>query len=943
MTCTAVRLVLLLVAQVALGAAPPAGPGGRGRRAGDATWEAARVERLVVARAEATAPASGRPDAGGAARPEASGALATTPASGRADAGGGPRPEASRAEATALASGRPDAGSVARPDASRAQATAPASGRPDAGDAARPDASRAQATAPASGRPDAGSGPRPQASPTQAAAPASGRPDAGGGPRPQASRTQATAPAAPASADGGATTAASAAVDAGVLWSPAAASAFPPAVREALADAVREARALSPDTGLSVAVLHAESAWLDAFGAASLKPARKATAATSYRVGSITKTFTAAAVLKLAEEGRLSLDADIRTLVPSYPEKPWPVTVRHLLGHTAGVGWYRGVKDAWTTKPTTTAQALALFKDRPLVHEPGADYVYSSFGYVLLGAAIERVTGTPYAAHLEQSLWGPLGLSRTGLEASRKAARDRAAGYRLAKGQVVPARHLDLSSRFSSGGLRSTAEDLARWAHALLAGDVLAPDTWRAMTTPGVTSAGEVTDYGLGFAAYPVRGRKVVAHAGGVPGAAALLVLIPEEDFAVVLLSNLQNTAAGQMDLAMHLAEVVLDDGVRRRRWYAEVLADEVAFDGMARVWSHGLVRFRDEAPPDAASPADAFAALAALFSPARLAADPAGARTALREAYFARNGRVSAVVGAEMARVLEDRGALLHEYGRRRGAAGFFADYARACAETECAHPLPADLAALAQRLDAAWQGTPPALWTQSAAGLDEATRPTVLARLEGLSGHVDLVDELTHLAWRQRAAGKVDSSRATLQQSARLHPASPLAVLALAEAAVLDGDGAGATRHLEAALALPRGPAVLSRELVKARAEALQVGAKPPAVAALDAWVKQARALLPATTAAALQQATRAGGPTQPAPNGSGGDGEGDSAQGFSAPSGAPPLRLDPRVGRRTPDGGVQAVVTDGGVKAVATDGGVKAITTDGGVTRSSADGGR
>ncbi|MCC6338031.1 MAG: beta-lactamase family protein [Myxococcales bacterium] len=647
-------------------------------------------------------------------------------------------------------------------------------------------------------------------------------------------------------------------------WRPADAAPFPPQTRTALEAAVVEARAGGAGEGLSVAVLHGGQAWLEGFGLATVTPPQDATPTTSYRIGSLTKTFTAVAALRLAEEGRLPLDADVRTLVPRFPPRAWPVTPRQLLGHTGGVGWYRSPKDAWTTAPTTTAQALDLFRNRPLVFQPGTQFLYSSFGYVLLGAAVEKAAGEPFAAHLERTLWGPLGLSHTGLEADEKTQASRATGYRLEKGRLEPARLLDLSSRFSSGGLRSTAEDLARWAHALLARRVVREATWREMTTPGVTSWGEVTDYGLGLAVYPVRGRKVLAHSGGVPGASALLLLMPDEDFAVVLLSNLQGQT-GLMELAVDLSEVVLDGGLPQRGWYSASRADEVAFDGMRRVVSHGLVRYADVAPPAGAEVEAAFTAVDHLFAPWWLAGAPEHALAALRDAYHPRAGRVSAVAGAEMARLLAARGLSPAGY-RLGGPAQLFADYARACAEAPCPYPLSEDVAAYARRLDAEWRGTPPELLRLRRESLPAATGlGALLAALEARPSHVDLVEDLTRLAWAQRAAGRLEDSRATLRQSARLHPASPRAALALAFGAALDGDVLTATVRLEEAAALGRGAGALTRESVKGRAEALAVHATPAAARVLDGLLAQAKLLLPSAEAL---RAARLAGPMHAAP---------------------------------------------------------------------------
>lgn len=646
------------------------------------------------------------------------------------------------------------------------------------------------------------------------------------------------------------------------IWSPATAEAFPTETREAFDAVIREWREGGPDDGLSVAVLEGDRVWLSGYGAANLSPRRAATSRTSYRIGSITKTFTAAEVLRLVEEGRVGLEDDVRTLVPAFPEKPWVVTLRELLGHTAGIGWYRSPRDGWTTRPTSTAQALDLFKDRPLAFEPGSAFLYSSYGYVLLGAAIEASTGQPYATTLERELWKPLGLSRTGPEASAKTQGDRASGYRIKNGRVQPALWLDVSSRFSSGGLRSTAEDLARWAHALMAGDVLQPTSWEAMTTPGVTTDGGVTDYGLGFAVYPVRGREVVVHAGGVPGAAALLVMVPEAHVAVVLLSNLQNRGPAQMDLAVRLSELLLDDGLPRHGWASARHGDEVAMDGFSRLLSHGLMRLRQAHPPSGATLNVAFARLGTLFDEHALEERPEEARLLLKQASTPKGERASAVAGAEMARLLEAHGYAVFDYLGFRGPAGFFVTYARVCAAVSCAHPLPPHVLALAKRLDAAWLETPVELLGLRREAWDAApTAGVALEQLERLPGHIDLVDDLTRLAWRQRARGDVEASRRTLAQSARLHPFSPKARLALAEGAALDGEADVAVQHLRDALALRR-PGVTA-ESVKSRAELLQPRATAAGVAALGNLITLAPRLF------AERAREDEAGPTQAAPD--------------------------------------------------------------------------
>ena len=272
-----------------------------------------------------------------------------------------------------------------------------------------------------------------------------------------------------------------------------------------------------------------------------------------FRIGSITKQVTAAAVLKLAEEGKVDLRAPISRYLIDLP-KPWEtVTVEQLLNHTAGIpnhmetATYR-IRMREDLPPT---QLLEAYVARlPLDFEPGTQYHYSNTGYILLGMLIEKTSGQPYGDFLQKRLFEPLGLKRIRYGSEAELIPGMVPGYTTGP---KPSPYRSTTQTFSSGGLVSTADDLARWLLLLYEGKVLKPESLARMMTPSRLKSGQEVGYGCGVGFRPVAGTRHAGHAGGVPGYKSYAEADPATRTIVVILNN---TDAPKGDDAVYSKEL---------------------------------------------------------------------------------------------------------------------------------------------------------------------------------------------------------------------------------------------------------------------------------------------------------------------------------------------------------------------------------------------------
>jgi CubicO group peptidase (beta-lactamase class C family) len=293
------------------------------------------------------------------------------------------------------------------------------------------------------------------------------------------------------------------------------------------------------------------------FGFADVENKVRARPETVYRLASVSKPMTATAVMKLAEEGRLDLDVPVTRFCPDFPEKPWPVTCRQLLCHQGGVRHYRAGEQPITRRFTTLGEGLALFKDDPLVHEPGTKVLYTTYGYTVLGCAAAVASGQPFLLLLRETVFRPAGMAATRIDDVRELIPDRAQGYvRDGYGRLLNSALADMSSKVPGAGFCSTAPDVARFGAALLAGRLVSSETLRQMLTRQKTRDGQVTGYGLGLSVGTRGGRTEAWHTGGHERVSTVLYLRPDDGLAVVILANLEKVQAEILDLARRVADL---------------------------------------------------------------------------------------------------------------------------------------------------------------------------------------------------------------------------------------------------------------------------------------------------------------------------------------------------------------------------------------------------
>lgn len=299
--------------------------------------------------------------------------------------------------------------------------------------------------------------------------------------------------------------------------------------------------------GLSVAVgIGGEIVWAEGVGWADLEKRVPVAPGMRFRIGHASKALTSAAVGLLVEQGRLNLDDEIQKYVPAFPRKPWRVTLRQLMGHVAGVRHYADTE--WGDRPSAhcerASDGLQTFANDPLLFEPETQYKYSTYGWILVSAAVEAAAEEPFFTFMRSQIFKPLGMADTTSDAGNEPVPDRVTFYEEGLTRPALAAPVDYSCFAGAGGFLSTPSDLVRFGLALGSGKLLPPARVKMLQTPQLLASGQETEYGLGWmletvalAGEPTR---LASHASRTPvGGSTSFLTFPDRGLVVAVTTNI--------------------------------------------------------------------------------------------------------------------------------------------------------------------------------------------------------------------------------------------------------------------------------------------------------------------------------------------------------------------------------------------------------------------
>ena len=294
--------------------------------------------------------------------------------------------------------------------------------------------------------------------------------------------------------------------------------------------------------GLSLAVVKDGTVvFARGYGLANVELNVAATPETVYEIGSITKQFTATAVMMLVEEDKIALDDKITEHLSGLPEAWTGITVRHLLTHTSGIRNVNSLPGFARLRMTPGSQQklVRILEASSLQFEPGSKWAYCNTGYQLLGWIIEKASGVPYATFLKERIFIPLDMQATQVNDSARIVKNRAGGYVLQEDTLKNAGYVDMSFPFSAGAIVSTVTDLTKWGLALDQGKLLKPSSFEEMWTPVRLNGGKTHGYGFGWSLNKTtNGHSMLFHGGHIVGFRSFIVRYPEDRLTVIVLTN---------------------------------------------------------------------------------------------------------------------------------------------------------------------------------------------------------------------------------------------------------------------------------------------------------------------------------------------------------------------------------------------------------------------
>jgi CubicO group peptidase (beta-lactamase class C family) len=309
---------------------------------------------------------------------------------------------------------------------------------------------------------------------------------------------------------------------------------------------------------------------------------------TKFEIGSLTKEFTAACILQMAEQGKLSLDDKLSKYVPGFP-KGDSVTIHMLLNHTSGITNYTSVPQFGNLAALSLSRdsMISFFSSRPYVFSPGSRYQYTNSGYFLLGHIIEKISGMSYSDYLRQNIFDRTGMTNSGVNKPDSILLMRAKGYNLAAGKLKNADHISMEWPFSAGSLFSTVDDLYRWDRALYGTAVISAASKQKMFTPGKSN------YGYGFIIDSLDKHPRIWHNGSIPGFLSNISRYVNDDVCVIVLGNtlaIQNNTLPITDgIAEGLAGILFGMPVETPYEHKEVKIDPALLDKFIGKYNAGL------------------------------------------------------------------------------------------------------------------------------------------------------------------------------------------------------------------------------------------------------------------------------------------------------------------------------------------------------------------
>ncbi|MFO7890927.1 MAG: serine hydrolase [bacterium] len=536
--------------------------------------------------------------------------------------------------------------------------------------------------------------------------------------------------------------------------------------------------------GLSIGFYFGETEWSRGFGFADLENNIPATAHSSYRLASNTKSMVAVAILQLAEQEKLSLDDNVRKHVPYFPRKKWPVTIRQVLGHLGGISHYKNYDIEGHIKVhKDTRESLDIFDDFDLVSEPGTEYHYSSYGYNLLGAVIEAAAKQPFGEYMQEHLWDPLRMQETYMDEPQKIIPNRVEGYRLEYGTVKNSEFVDISSRFAAGGTRSTVLDLLKYARGLEECKVISQESTDLMETSMATTDGHYTDYGMGWRINPVNGHFLAYHTGGQPETRTLLLRFPTQHMAIALAYNLEG---GNLYAYGHRLYQLLRGEAWNQKIYAPGKEISTVIQGLQDIFNYGM-SYVDRHKKPISNNIDtlkaAFSYLYDVFQKDSLYNNFGSTSKKIKEGRHLIADQAFVKVGSYMAEVLQDHyGKEKLEIYHKQGALKFFKDYMTLCTLPEYSErllTLPSYLQNNLDKWNEAWTET----WNNYTRSLYiisqddlEKTAKKLHYLFSGKSIYPDYSEELGEIAFYKTVHSKSDEGEKILKTAEKMYPESAI-----------------------------------------------------------------------------------------------------------------------------------------------------------------------